>query len=371
MAATPLTGSKWGDSGAAGTPAGVVTWSFDVSGAQFYNFDDIIASEGYRSLVRQAFDAWEKVAAIDFVEVTNAPADIQVGLDAIDGRGGTIGQATWTYRGPLTTHAEIAVDSAETWSPFVPGGNNFYGMMVHEIGHTIGLAHSSDPSSIMYPIASAYMAFSNEDLAAIQALYGPPAVAGRLLYGTSAPDLLLGASGNDTVYGFEGADNLFGYAGNDLISGNQGNDQIFGGQGNDVVYGGRDQDTVAGNLGNDTVYGDLGNDTVYGGQGDDLVYGGRGDDLVSGDLGNDTLVGGFGNDWLAGRAGADVFVFEAGQGDDVIVDFNAAEGDRLVLSGQTYTTAEVNGSEVLTLSGGGTITLLGVATAPLEAAAVA
>ncbi|MEC8677200.1 MAG: hypothetical protein VXY54_15340, partial [Pseudomonadota bacterium] len=47
----------------------------------------------------------------------------------------------------------------------------------------------------------------------------------------------------------------------------------------------------------------------------------------------DTLFGGAGNDTLHGGGGADHFAFQAG-GQDVIVDFTAAAGDRLALAGQ-------------------------------------
>ena len=30
--------------------------------------------------------------------------------------------------------------------------NNIYGVMLHEIGHSLGLGHSTDNQSIMYPI---------------------------------------------------------------------------------------------------------------------------------------------------------------------------------------------------------------------------
>lgn len=376
MATTPYTGAKWGDSASPGTSAGIVTWSFNLAGASFFAFDSAIASEAYRAVVRTAFDVWEKIAAIDFVEVGSAAADIQLGSDAIDGRDGTLGEARWTYSGGLTTHAEIAIDSAETWFPFSSGGSNFYALMVHEIGHAIGLGHSDDPASIMYPYLGSQQAPSADDIAAIQALYGPAgqsilgSALSEILDGTAGADTISAGAGDDLVYGFAGNDLVYGNEGNDTVTGNQGNDTVYGGQGNDLVYGGKDDDLVLGNLGDDTVTGDLGNDTVYGGQGNDLVYGGRGDDFVSGDRGNDTLHGGFGNDTLAGGESADVFLFDAGQGNDIILDFNAGEGDRLNLGGQTYGVSEVGGSAVISLSGGGVITLLGVTTATFEAAAV-
>ena len=339
--------------------------------------------------MRAAFDTWERIAAIDFVEVSSASADIQLGYDTFDGRGGRLGEARWSYQGNLNTHAEIAIDSADYPSPFLYGADTFYALVVHEIGHAIGLGHTSDPSSIMYPYLGAQQQPSAADIAAIQAIYGPAGAAGRLVTGTAGSEGVYGHVGNDTidagagddvVYGFAGADLIYGGTGadyveggegNDTLSGNQDNDRLFGHTGVDVVYGGQGNDAVQGNQGDDSVYGDRGNDTVYGGQGNDWVYGGRDDDFVFGDRGNDTVHGGFGNDTLAGGQGADLFLFEPGHGNDVITDFRSAEGDRLSLGGQSYNVSESGGSAVLSLSGGGTITLLGVTAASLDLAAVA
>ncbi len=61
-------------------------------------------------------------------------------------------------------------------------------------------------------------------------------------------------------------------------------------------------------------------------------------------------------------SGADQYRFAVNSGRDVILGFDQAEGDRLVLEGgQTYTTsANADGSALLTLSCGGTVTLAGV-----------
>ncbi len=88
-------------------------------------------------------------------------------------------------------------------------------------------------------------------------------------------------------------------------------------------------DIVWGNLGNDTLDGGAGNDQVRGGQGDDVLYGGPGDDFISGDRGNDTVSGG---------PGADIFHTSQDAGIDKVMDFNLAEGDRVMLDpGTTYT----------------------------------
>ena len=57
-------------------------------------------------------------------------------------------------------------------------------------------------------------------------------------------------------------------------------------------------------------------------------------------------------------------------GSDIIVDFNAAEGDRLSFGGQSYRVDDIQGSAVVSVSSGGTITLLGVTAAAFESAAV-
>ena len=79
-----------------------------------------------------------------------------------------------------------------------------------------------------------------------------------------------------------------------------------------------------------TVVGNNLANTISSGKGSDSLYGGGGNDTLTGGKGNDTLCGGKGNDYLTGGAGKDVFVFRAGEGNDVVVDYQ--EGDVLYLA---------------------------------------
>lgn len=180
--------------------------------------------------------------------------------------------------------------------------------------------------------------------------------------GNGGDDTITGAGGNDTVVAGLGRDYIalghgndvgLGNQDDDIVLGNQGNDIVVGGQGNDIVVGGMNNDVVFGNEANDILLGNEDADTIYGGQGADLVYGGRGDDLI---------IGGEGADTLLGNEGADRFVFGAGHGFDAIQDFSQGAGDTLDFQGQTYTQGTAaDGDVLLTLSGGGTVELNGIA----------
>ncbi|MGV3552406.1 hypothetical protein [Rhizobium sp.] len=81
--------------------------------------------------------------------------------------------------------------------------------------------------------------------------------------------------------------------------------------------------TIRGNgFGND-ITGATRKDVIIGFGGNDVLEGREGNDRLYGDTGRDRLVGGIGNDILSGGKGADTFVFAAGDGRDVITDFQA------------------------------------------------
>ncbi|AYC33939.1 retention module-containing protein [Pseudomonas cavernae] len=100
-----------------------------------------------------------------------------------------------------------------------------------------------------------------------------------------------------------------------------------------TIIGGSGDSTFAGGSGNDYISGGAGSDSISGAAGNDTLAGGTGNDILIGGDGNDLLIGGTGNDELQGGAGADTFVWKAGDtGNDVIKNFNAAQGDRIDLS---------------------------------------
>ena len=69
-----------------------------------------------------------------------------------------------------------------------------------------------------------------------------------------------------------------------------------------------------------------------------------GNDIIKGSAGSDYLDGGAGNDTLTGAGGADTFVFHIGSGNDVVTDFNQAEGDHLLLDFGSYSQTMVTGA---------------------------
>jgi len=173
---------------------------------------------------------------------------------------------------------------------------------------------------------------------------------------TAGVNVLRGDDGHDSIVGGSGFDDINGNMGNDTASGGGGQDWVVGGKDNDSLSGGAEYDVMNGNLGNDTVHGDGGNDVVRGGQDNDVVFGDDGDDFVSGDKGDDTMTGG---------TGADIFHTFGDNGTDRVTDFHRSEGDVVwVESGTTYTVGQVGGDTVITMSGGGTMTLVGVAILP-------
>lgn len=98
----------------------------------------------------------------------------------------------------------------------------------------------------------------------------------------------------------------------------------------------------------DTLIGGEGDDLLQGRDGQDSLMGVAGDDELSGGAGDDTLAGGQGADRQTGGSGADRFAFEVGEDGlkvmenvrlselgfeaDVIEDFDAEEGDMLLLT---------------------------------------
>ncbi|MDU3910256.1 calcium-binding protein, partial [Kluyvera ascorbata] len=76
-----------------------------------------------------------------------------------------------------------------------------------------------------------------------------------------------------------------------------------------------------------------GDDELWGDDGADQLYGDEGNDGVSAGSGNDVLAGGRGNDWLTGHYGSDTYLFNAGDGQDTIVEKASYSNDvdRLIL----------------------------------------
>lgn len=234
------------------------------------------------------------------------------------------------------------------------------------------------------------------------------------LYGGQGNDTIYAGSGENTLSGDAGSDRIFAGVGNDSVHGGGGNDELFGGDGQDTLHGDAGADALGGGHGNDKLYGgaghdglsgETGRDVLSGGEGNDTLYGGAGADLLMGDAGNDLLYAGFGADSLFGGAGRDVLFAYAGQatldggagrdtlyaeqaggqmtgGADadvfvfglldkhwVITDFeNDLDTIRVpnfwggMTRGQIIQNhaAVVDGNTVISLGGGGTITVLGV-----------
>ena len=193
----------------------------------------------------------------------------------------------------------------------------------------------------------------------------------NVVTGTGDDDSIDGGNSNDAILGLAGDDILDGGNGNDVLDGGGGDDTLTGGNGNDMLFGSFGDDALMGGNGEDSLDGGAGDDTLTGGNGNDTVNGGAGDDTLTGGNGNDTMNGGAGDDTLTGGNGPDLFVFNAGFGDDVITDFKNNDhiqfDDELFESPEAVLMAsEQVGEDTVITAGTNTVTLLGVQASSLQ-----
>ena len=335
-----------------------------------------VLSFNFTLVLRDAFDAWAAIADIEFMQVEDGGGDIgveqtaqiRIGSGLIDGDppGNDI-EGIAFFPDPSAIAGDILFDSGDAGT-FWAQPQNFLLLMIHEIGHAIGLGHEPDVPAIMNSGFDPNLGgLQPDDIAGVQTIYGPnndgPKIHDMVpdqanltildapdnlvvngndlgnmisasgggetvlglggndtlnggfggndsLSGGQGQDVLLGVSGGDTLFAGEGADTILGGDGDDVARGNQDADQVFGQEGNDSLRGSRGDDLVAGDAGDDTLNGGTDNDTLMGGDGADELRGARQDDILQGGTESDTLNGGVGNDVLSGGAGPDVFVFD-------------------------------------------------------------
>jgi Ca2+-binding RTX toxin-like protein len=175
---------------------------------------------------------------------------------------------------------------------------------------------------------------------------------GNVLFAGRSADTVAGMAGNDMLDGGAGADKIWGGSGNDRLNGGTGDDLLVGGFGADRIEGGNGSDVLlsrsdAGEMvaaqdgttqifANETAAFTAVNDTLVGGRGADTfrfeTYLNAPDEIIAKHVNADGTV-----DW-AGVTGENNNVHDHwldGFGNDVIRDFNRAQGDKIEIAGHT------------------------------------
>ncbi|XP_075504130.1 metalloendoproteinase 1-MMP [Primulina tabacum] len=144
---------------------------------------DYVNSTDVKSAFRSAFSRWSAVIPVNFTEARRySSADIKIGWysgdhgdgEAFDGVLGVLAHAFSPENG------RFHLDAAERWAVDFTAEKSkvavdLESVATHEIGHVLGLAHSTVKEAIMYPSLSPRKKkaeLREDDVAGIQALYG-------------------------------------------------------------------------------------------------------------------------------------------------------------------------------------------------------
>jgi hypothetical protein len=147
----------------------------------FLNGTSALSDDQEQELVRAAFDLWAAQTPLTFTEVDDRDeADIEIGWatgdhgdgDPFDGPGRILAHAT--FPNPYSDRRVILhFDDDERWVNSDQQNVDLLTVAAHEIGHVLGLDHSSDPNALMFAAYQGPRRFlGDDDIAGAQALYG-------------------------------------------------------------------------------------------------------------------------------------------------------------------------------------------------------
>lgn len=161
---------------------GGVGWRDSTVTYQFMRFSTKLTEAEVRSAFKTAFRTWESVCRLRFREVTTR-GDMRISFGTgnhgdqwpFEGPGRSLGHAFYPDWPDPPLRGDVHIDDDEPWvlsaNPPV-GVRDVASVVLHEIGHAIGLPHSTVKGSVMWPNYTGVLrTLQPSDIAAIQMIY--------------------------------------------------------------------------------------------------------------------------------------------------------------------------------------------------------
>lgn len=158
---------------------------------QYRNFSPDLSQAEIRSAIGFAFAIWTVVVPYQFVEVPDtALADISISFvygahgdpprikeDGTDGNvflgvGNVLAHA-FSPGAPIALRGDIHFDEAENWAVPDTVAECLQNVALHEIGHALGLDHSTVKGNVMYRYMTGVKVPQPDDIEGMVAMYGP------------------------------------------------------------------------------------------------------------------------------------------------------------------------------------------------------